>query len=215
MAQVPTGSTFYIASSFGAQKVVTDITNDQEAEVTCAAHGFSDGDIVEISSGWGRINFRAFRVKGSTADTFVLEKTDTTNTNFFPVGTGGGTVRRVATFTPITTVMNPSSSGGDPKKVTYKFIESDVEYNINDGFTATDYTMDLDADSIGTAGYEALKTLTDLQTNTILKIQMKSGSIVLIPCKASLNEAVSFQDGQINRVKATFNGNNRSTRYGA
>jgi hypothetical protein len=29
----------------------------------------------------------------------------------------------------------------------------------------------------------------------------------------ALNEAVSFQDGQINRVKASFNGNQRGTRY--
>lgn len=115
----------------------------------------------------------------------------------------------------MTTVMNPSSTGGDPKKVQYKFVESDVEYSINDGFTATDYSMDLDADSIGTPGYEALKELTELQTNTILKVLTRSGSILLVPCTVALNESVSFQDGQINRVKATFSGNNRGTRYAA
>lgn len=215
MAQVPTGSTFHVASAFGVNLQFSDISNAAEAEITSVAHGLTDGDIVEVSSGWGRINLRAFRIKAVTADTFVLEGADTSKTSFFPAGNGGGSVRKVSSFTQVTTVMNPASSGGDPKKVTYKFVESEIEYSINDGFSAVDYSMDLDADSIGTPGYEALKTLTEVQSNTILKIQTKSGSIVLVPCTVALNEAVSFQDGQINRVKVSFSGNNRSTRYGA
>lgn len=215
IAQVPTGSTFYVASSFGVAKTVTAISNAAEAVVT-ATHDFANGDIVEITSGWGRLNKRAFRVKSvSGTASFVLEGADTTSTSFFPPGTGVGTVRKVSAFTQITTVMNPSSSGGDPKTVTYKFIESDVEYMINDGFTATSYTMELDADSIGSAGYSAMKALTDVQTDTILKIQMRSGSLLFIPCTLALNESVSFSDGQINKVKAAFNGNNRLTRYSA
>lgn len=215
MAQVPTGSTFYIASAFGPDKAVASVSNAVEAVVGATAHGFAAGDIVEMRSGWGRLNKRAFRVKSPTADTFVLEGADTTNANFFPTGSGLGTVRKVATFTQITTVMSPTSSGGDPKTVTYKFIESDVEYSINDGFTATSYAMDLDADSITTPGYQALKTLTDVQTDTILRIVARSGSVVLIPCTVALNESISFTDGQINKVRASMNGNNRLTRYAA
>jgi hypothetical protein len=215
MAQVPTGSTFFIASAFAANKTVTAVSNSAEAVVT-ATHDFLMGDIVEMTSGWGRLNKRAFRVKSVTGTTsFVLEGADTTSTNFYPPGTGVGTVRKVSAFTQITTVMNPSSSGGEPKTVTYKFIESDVEYNINDGFSATSYSLDMDADAIGSAGYTALKNLTDVQTDTILKIVTRSGSIVLIPCTAALNESVNFQDGQINRVSASFNGNGRLVRYAA
>ena len=215
MAQVPTGATFYVASSFGVAKTITAVSNASEALVT-ATHDFSNGDIVEVTSGWGRLNKRVFRVKSvSTTVSFVLEGADTSATSFFPVGTGIGTVRKVATFTQITTVMNPSSSGGDPKTITYKFIESDVEYMINDGFSATSYSLELDADAIGSAGYTALKSLTDVQTDTVLKIQMRSGSLLFIPCTLALNESVSFSDGQINKVKAAFNGNNRLTRYQA
>ncbi len=213
MAQVPTGSTFYIASTIASAKTTTVVTNASEAVVTSAAHGYSNGDFVVITSGWGRLNRRAFRIKSVTTDTFVLEGAETSNTTYFPAGTGVGTVSKVSTFTQITTVMSPSSSGGEPKTVNYKFIESDVEFSINDGFGATSYTLDLDADAIGTAGYTALKTLTDVQTDTILKIVTRSGSILLVPCTVALNEAVSFQDGQINKVKASFNGNNRAVRY--
>lgn len=213
MAQVPTGSTFFIASAFAASKTTTIVTNATEAVVTSAAHGYSNGDIVEITSGWGRLNRRNFRIKSVATDTFVLEGVDTSSTTYYPAGTGVGSVRKVSTFTQLTTIMNPQSTGGDPKTVTYKFIESDVEYSINDGFTATSYTLELDADSIGSAGYAALKSLTEVQTDTCLKIVTRNGALIFQPCTVALNEAIRMQDGQINRVNVSFNGNNRLTRY--
>ena len=213
MAQVPTGSTFFIASAFAASKTTTIVTNASEAVVTSAGHGYSNGDIVEMTSGWGRLNRRDFRIKSVATDTFVLEGADTSSTTFYPAGTGVGSVRKISTFTQITSVMNPQSTGGDPKNVVYKFIESDVEYSINDGFTATSYTLELDADAIGSAGYTALKTLTDVQTDTSLKVVTRSGSLIFQPCTVALNEAIRMQDGQINRVNVSFNGNNRLTRY--
>lgn len=213
MSQVPTGSTFFVASTIAAAKTVSSVTNATEAVVTSTAHGYSNGDVVIMFSGWGRLNKRAFRIKSVTTDTFVLEGCDTSSTTFFPAGSGIGTVQKISTWTQVTTVMNPKTNGGDPKKVTYKFIESDVEYSINDGFAATDYEIELDADSIGGAGYTALKSLTDLQTDTVLRIITKSGSFNLIPCTVALNESVQMQEGQINRVKAVFNGNNRAVRY--
>lgn len=213
MSQVPTGSTFFVASTIAAAKTVSSVTNATEAVVTSTAHGYSNGDIVIMFSGWGRLNKRAFRIKSVTTDTFVIEGCDTSSTTFFPAGSGIGTVQKISTWTQVTTIMNPKTNGGDPKKVTYKFIESDVEYSINDGFAATDYEVELDADSIGGAGYTALKSLTDLQTDTVLRIITKSGSFNLIPCTVALNESVQMQEGQINRVKAVFNGNNRAVRY--
>lgn len=213
MAQVPTGTTFAIASTFASSKTTTAVSNAAEAVVTSTAHGYSNGDIVEITSGWGRINRRNFRIKSVTTDTFVLEGQDTTNTTFFPSGQGTGSVRKITAFTQLTTVMNPQSQGGDPRTVTYRYIESDVDYSINDGFNATSYTLELDADSIGSAGYTALKNLTEVQTDTCLRVTTRNGAVIYQPCTVALNEAVRMQDGQINRVIATFNGNNRVTRY--
>lgn len=213
MAQVPTGSTFYIATTFAVAQTTTAVSNAAEAVVTLNAHGYNNGDVVEITSGWGRLNQRIFKIKSVAANTFVLELADTSNLNFFAAGMGVGSVRKVNTFVQITTVMNPQASGGEPKNVTYKFIESDVEFSINDGFSATNYSLELDADSMSSAGYAALKSLTDVQTNTVLKIVTRSGSIQFIPCTVALNESVKFQDGQINRVSCAFNGTNKLTRY--
>lgn len=215
MAQTPTGAQFAVASAYGIVKNITAISNAAEASVT-ATHDFAVGDFVEVTSGWGRLSKRVFRVKTvATTVSFVLEGMDTTNTAIFPAGQGIGTVRKASTFSPITTVMNPSISGGDPKKVTYKFIESESESTINDGFAPTDCTFELDADSIGSAGYTALKTLTDSQADTMLKIVMRSGSILLMPCTVALNEAVMLAEGAINKVKVSCSGNARLSRYAA
>ncbi len=212
MAQVPTGSTFYIASAYATAKTVTIVTNATEAVVTSVAHGYANGDVIEMTSGWGRLNLRVFEIKAVTTDTFTLTGQDTTSTTFFPAGTGIGTCRKVSTFTQLTTIMNPQSNGGEPKTVNYKFVESDVEYSINDGFGATSYTLEMDADAVATAGYLALKSLTEVQTVTCLKVVTRSGSRIYQPCTVALNEAIKMQDGQINRVSCSFNGSNRLTR---
>lgn len=213
MARTPSGTTLWVASSIAASKATTIVTNAAEAVVTSVAHGYTNGDIVEIQSGWGRLHKRAFRIKGVTADTFTLEGADTTSTTFFPAGTGVGSVRKVSAWTQITTVMNPQSSGGEPKQVNYKFLESDVEYTINDGFTPITRSFNIDADSIGSPGYTALKTLTDVQTDTIMRNIAKSGAITLLPCTVALNEEEVMQEGQVTMLRVSVSGNNRSTRY--
>lgn len=98
--------------------------------------------------------------------------------------------------------------------MTYKFLESDVELSINDGFTATTMTLEFDDDDT-TAGYTAMRKQTDSQTDTVLKMLMRSGSRTYLPCTVALNDVPQLQDGQINRIRGTFNGNNRHTRYSA
>lgn len=213
MASVPTGTTFFIASAYAAPKTTTIVTNAAEAVVTSTAHGYANGDIVEIQSGWGRLNKRHARIKSATTDTFVLEGIDTSNTSFYPTGSGVGSVRKVTTFTQIQQVLGINTSGGEAKNVTYKYFESDVEFSINDGFSAQTVSLELDADSIGTAGYTALKNLTEVQTDTCLRINSRSGATVYQGCTVALNEAPQMQDGQINRVSVAINGTGRLVRY--
>jgi len=215
MASVPTGATFFIASAFASALSTSTASNAVECVLGMASTtGLSNGDIVEVGSGWGRLNLRAFRIKNVVANTSItLEGCDTTNTTFFPPGSGVGSVRKVNTFTQITQVTAVSSSGGEPRTVNYKYMESDVEYSINDGFSASQFTLTMDADSIGTAGYTAARNLTEVQSNTIMRMNLRNGSLVLVPCTVALNEAVALNDGQINAVTLAVNSNNRLVRY--
>lgn len=213
MARVPTGSTNWIATTIAAAKTTTIVTNAAEAVVTSAAHGYSNGDVVIVGSGWGRLHNRAFRIKSITTDTFVLEGADTANTTLFSPGTGIGSVRKVTAFTQVTTVMAPSSSGGEPKTVSYKFQEDENEYTLNDGFSPVQRSINLDADSIGTAGYTALKTFTDSGADTVWRTNAKSGAVSYLVATVSLNEEEIITDGQIVQVKCAISGRSRSTRY--
>ena len=215
MARTPTGTVHSVATALATAKTVTGVTNAVEAVVSSVAHGLSNSDIVLIYSGWGRLNFRAFRIKNVLTDSFALEGADTTNTDLYSPGAGIGTVRKVSTWVDLDRTMNHSSSGGDAKTVNVKFIESDVEIVLNDGFNAVQRTFDMDADMIGTPAYAALKMLSATDADTVVRRRAKSGAVSLIPAKVSFNEEETLSEGQAVTVKGTFNAQNISTRYAA
>ncbi|MBS7777701.1 phage tail protein [Acidovorax sp. CCYZU-2555] len=215
MARTPTGTIHSVATLLAAVKTITGISNAVEASVSCVAHGYSVGDIVVVYSGWGRLNFRAFRIKSVTTDAFVLEMANTSNTELFTPGGGGGTVRKVSTWVDLDRTMNHGSSGGDAKTVNVKFIESDVEIVLNDGFNAVQRTFDMDADMIGTPAYEALKMLSDTNADTVVRRRAKTGAVSLIPAKIAFNEEETLTEGQAVTVKGSINAQNVSTRYAA
>lgn len=154
-----------------------------------------------------------FRIKGITTDTFVLEGCNTSSTSLFSPGSGIGSVQKATTWVDLDKTMNHSSSGGDPKTVNVKFIESEVEIVLNDGFNAVSRTFDMDADMIGTPGYTALVDLSATAAFTIVRRRSKSGAISLIPAKVALNEEETLTEGQIIVVKCAVNAQNIGTRY--
>lgn len=213
MATLPKGTLLAVASAFAAAKTVLSISNATEAVIGCTAHGYSAGDIVQIYSGWGRLNRRAVKVKSPTADSFVAEAIDTTSLAFFPAGSGVGTVRKVSTWSQISKYLNPSNSGGEPKNVTVEFFDEDTEQNLNNGFSAISESFDIDADQFGTAAYAALVALSEVQTDTILRKTLKSGSVIYTPCTVALNENPKLSQGSIMVNTVAINGNGRLTRY--
>ncbi|GAA6121450.1 phage tail tube protein [Acidovorax sp. FG27] len=215
MARTPTGTINSVATALAAAKTISGISNAAEAVVSSVAHGFSVGDIVLIYSNWGRLNFRAFRVKSVLADSFVLEGANTSNTELYSPGAGFGTARKAGGWVDLDRTMNHSTSGGDAKTVNVKFIESETELALNDGFTAVQRTFDMDADMIGTPAYNALKTLSETGADTVIKRRTKANAISLLPATVSFNEEENLTEGQIVTVKGTFNAQNISTRYAA
>lgn len=216
MASLPTGAKIAVATAFGTSKTITGISNAAEAVCTSTAHGLVAGDIVIVYSGWGRLNGRVFRVKSApTADTFVLEgkSANTTNVKFFTPGSGAGSFVKATTWVDVVQILSNNTSGGEAKKVTYRYLESENEQEINDGFSAVSRSLEVDADAIDTPGYGALLDLTEAGTDTIQRTLMKNGAVSYLACTVAMNEEVLMQDGQVNRVKVDFSGKSRSTRY--
>lgn len=215
LARLPTGTVTSVATVLDTAKTFNnaDITNAAHAKVTINLHGFNNGDVVLVSSGWSRLNMRAYRVANKTSNDFELEGADTSNTGLYSPNGGGGAVQKVVTWVDLDKTLNHSSSGGDPKTVNVKFIESEVEIVLNDGFNAITRNFEMDADQIGTPGYSALKLLSDTDALTVVRQRSKSGAQVLLPARVAFNEEVTLTEGQIMTVRASINAQNKSTRY--
>ncbi|WP_280191192.1 phage tail tube protein [Delftia sp. PS-11] len=216
MASLPTGARIAVATSIAAKKAISAITNAAEAVCTSTAHGLQVGDIVVITSGWGRINGLVFRVKAvPTADTFTLEgrKANTSNTSLYTPGGGIGSFQKALTWVDVVQILSNNTSGGDPKKVAYRYMESENEQELNDGFSPVSRSLEIDADAIDTPGYQALEDLSASGADTIQRVTMRAGAVSFLACTVALNDEVLMQDGQVNRVKVDFSGKGRSTRY--
>lgn len=214
MPSLPKGSTYAIATAIGAAIAVTVATNAASAVLTTAVdHGLVDGDIVEFTSGWVKASRRVFKVDALTANTLALVDCDTQNLALFPAGGGIGSIKKLSQWVQIPKVMNPQSSGGEPKNATYEFIEDEQEYNIHNGWSAVSYTMEIDDDTT-TPGYAASMKASDEQTDTCLRILKKGGlHPTYLPCNVAMNPIPKQQEGQIDRLSVQFNGRGRPTRY--
>jgi hypothetical protein len=87
-------------------KTITGITNANPGVVTATSHGYSDGDLVILSSvaGMTEVNGITYKVSNKTTNTFELQDIDGTNVNTsvsgpYSVYTSGGVANRIYTIT--------------------------------------------------------------------------------------------------------------------
>jgi hypothetical protein len=212
MARTPNGTIATIATAFAAPLAFTAASNATETVLTVAGATLVAGDLVEVTSTWSKISNRIWRVKVATATAITLEGCNTTNTLLYPAG-GTGSLRKVTDWLQVSQKLTINSTGGDPKTANFTYIETGDEQTVFDGFGATQYEIELDADSVGSAVYNQLKTLTDANTTSALRMTAPSGSVVLLSCTLAMNENPSMASGAIMANKVTFFGRGRSVRY--
>lgn len=112
------GSKMFLGSALAAARTLTGISNAAPPVATSTAHGYVDNDEILIFSGFEDIDQSIFRIDQLTTDTYSLPGYDTTDTDLFPASSGGGTTQKVTTWQEITQVLNATSSGGGPRKIT-------------------------------------------------------------------------------------------------
>ena len=212
--QIPDGTTIHLGTTFGTPVAITGISNAATAVATAAGHGFVDGDIIVLKSGWQRINERVFRVAASAAGTFQLEGLDTSDTSAFPVGTSGGTAMKVTAFTQVSQIIGISTSGGEQQFATVSPLESDFEIQIPTMYSAQSISMEI-GDDPSLAGYQALKKAADARAIRPLLMQNKNGSKIYYYGYVSLNETPTKNKGQVDTVNSSFSLLSRPTRYAA
>jgi NADPH-dependent curcumin reductase CurA len=209
---LPNGVTFALATSYGSAKTVSAITNANPGVASSTAHGFTDGDYVEMTSGWSRLNNRIVRVDSPTTDAFNIEGIDTSSTVNYPVGTGTGSAREITGWTQISQIMELSTSGGEMQFTTYSFLEQDFESQLPTQSSPMTITMGI-ADDPSLPGYIAVKALADTRALVGLKATMPNGSVILYNGYVSFNETPTMTKNSVMVVNATFSLQGRPVRY--
>lgn len=209
---LPDGSTVALATTYAAAKTITAISNANPAVVSCTAHGLTDGDLIELTSGWSRLNGRTFRVASSLTDTFALEDVDTTDTAVFAAGSGVGTFKEISAWTSVTQILKFEVSGGEQQFATYQFLEADSESKVPTITSAMSVDFSV-ADDPALDGFKALKTAGEARAIRTMKVATKDGSIILYCGYISFNDSPKMSAGNIMECSGALAMIGKNVRY--
>lgn len=212
--KLPNGVVFSLGVTLDSAKTISAISNANPAVATAAAHGYNDGDLILLKSGWQKINERIWRVDGKDSGSFELEGADTTATSNYPAGQGAGSSQKITAWTQITQVLECTTNGGDMQFATYSFLENDFESQIPTQASAMSLQLSI-ADDPTLAGFIALKKAAATRSAYPFRAQMPDGSIILYYGYVSMNETPTMNKGSVMACQATFSLMSVPVRYAA
>ncbi len=209
---LPNGGTFAVASSYAAPIAVSAISNASPAVATSNAHGLANGDIIELTSGWSRLNNKIVRVSGVTTNTFNLEGIDTTNTQIYPAGSGAGSVRKVLTWAQVPQITGATTAGGEQQYVNYQFLEDDQERQLPTTKSAQSLTLTI-GDDPNLPGYQELVKASNTRSQRAIWFNLANGSKIYYNGYVSVNETPTVNANEIMTVSAAISQQSTPTRY--
>lgn len=209
---LPNGSLVAIASGYGSAKTITAITNANPGVATSAAHGFTDGDILEVTSGWSRLTNKIVRVDGSATGTFELEGIDTTSTSVYSAGGGTGTAREITGWTQLAQIVGSTSSGGEQQFLNYQFLEADAESRIPTTKSAAGIQFTV-ADDPSLPGYILAKAANDDRVPRAIRVTLSNGAILLYNAYVSLSTIPSLTVNELMTIEVTLSLTAEPVRY--
>lgn len=203
------GATLSIASTYGAAKTFSSISNAAEAVASYAADpAHIVGDVIEVTSGWGRLTGRVVRVKaisGAGPYLVTLEGVDTSDTAKYPAGTGAGTSREISAWTQITQLKDIQVGGGAPKYADISTYDDTTDRQMPSGRGAV--TIDIETFDDPALAYYAIVLAADVtQAVTGMKLSFANGSVSYGNGYWSLQKIPTMSKGQalICKVNASY-----------
>ncbi|APF86965.1 phage tail protein [Ralstonia solanacearum] len=211
--RLPNGTTFAIAASYGPDKAFTAITNTKPPKLTSVAHGLAKGAVLDVSSGWSRLDGRVARADAVTADALALEGIDTTDTDDYPAGTGIGSVRPVLTWQQISQVLQSAASGGDQQFYNYSFLEdTGDEKQIPTIRSARSYTLTL-ADDPTLPQYALLEAADEDREPRVVRMTLSGGSPIYFRAYVSFSKVPTTTKNEAMATAVTLSLAGDVTRY--
>ncbi|QQP96548.1 phage tail protein [Lysobacter enzymogenes] len=200
---LPNGSTVSLASGYGSAKAISALSNANPGVATSTAHGFTDGDFVEVTSGWSRLTEKVVRVDSATTNDFALEGVDTTSTTVYPAGGGVGSAREITGWTQLAQITGSTSSGGEQQFLDYQFLEADAAKRIPTFKSPAQVTFTV-ADDPTLPGYLIAKAANDDRLPRAIRITLANGAVLLYNAYISLSTIPSLTVNELMSVQVTL-----------
>jgi hypothetical protein len=203
--QFPEGTHFYFCSSdnFASAKTISAVTNADPAAATSTAHGYVDNDEVLFNSGWEDANYTIYRVNQTSTDNFEFLGLNTSNTRFYPSGSGTGTTQKMGSWVQIPQVTGINTSGGDPRFTEVQLLASRNSLKIPTGFNATTTVLTLAHDPAD-ANWLSMIDISRSLTPVGFKMALGGGGTTYGYGYMAVNESPKMNANQVNQVDVTF-----------
>lgn len=211
---LPEGSSQQFSNTLAAAKTITAITNANPAVATCTAHGYTTGDEIMLSSGWEDANDSVYKIESVDANSFKILGLDSTNTSFFPAGSGGGSAEKLSAWTAIPQVLTISASGGDARFTDVNPLAKRNGIRIPTGFNATSVTLSLGFDAT-TPAYKTMVDISRSLSKVAFKQVLSGGSVQYGWGYLNVSEFPKLNNNQVNTVDAALTFLGRTMSYDA
>lgn len=200
---LPNGSIVAIASGYGSPITISAISNANPGVATAAAHGLSDGDIIEVTSGWSKLTDKIVRVDSSSSGDFELEGINTTSTSQYPASGGAGTCREITGWTQLAQITNSTSSGGEQQFLEYQFLEADASKRIPTFKSAAGIEFQV-GDDPSLPGFILAKEANDDRDQRAVRITLPNGAVLLYNAYISLSTIPSLTVNELMTNQVTL-----------
>jgi len=208
----PEGSSHQFSQTFASAKTITALTNANPAVATSTAHGYATNDEILLTSGWEDATDTVYKVTVIDANSFSIQGLDTSNTSFFPAGTGTGSAQKLSGWTSIPQVLTISSSGGDARFTDVAPLSKRNGVKIPTGFNATSVTLTLAHDA-SNANYQAMLGISRTLSKVAFKQVISGGAVTYGYGYMSASEMPKLNNNQVNTVDAALTVLGRSISY--
>ena len=211
---LPEGSSQQFSNTLASAKTVTAITNANPAVATCTGHGYTTGDEIMLSSGWEDATDSVYKIEAVDANSFKILGLDTTNTSFFPTGSGGGTAQKLSAWTAIPQVLTISASGGDARFTDVNPLAKRNGIRIPTGFNATSVTLSLGFDAT-TPAYKTMVGISRSLSKVAFKQVLSGGSVQYGWGYLTVSEFPKLNNNSVNTVDSALTFLGRTMSYDA
>lgn len=212
----PEGTLIQFSTTLGSAITVSGTTNANPAvATTSASHGLVDNDeVLFLPTNWSDINETVFKVDQLTTTTFSFLELDTSDTSFFPAGTGGGTVQKISSWVTVPQALDISTQGGDPRYTQIQLLASRNDIQVATGFNPTSVNFSLAHDPANTVIKDMLRLSRKLQ-KVAIKVLIGGSAPMYGYGTLSLSQMPTLARNQVNTLRGVINLGGQAVLYGS